>query len=134
MTPIDQTIISLGNGNCTEAMFASLFDIKLEDIKIFRHRNLNLWLEDIDLFLISKGFKIFGFNYKNEGKPDLKYSIDGKWFPASVNSKTYPGKCTHAVIVDVNRKVIHDPNPNKLWQGLSIKKDSYSKIWLIEKL
>jgi hypothetical protein len=134
-----QTIIEKGNGNCMQAALASLFNLELTDVPHFLSYGedcFKVWHD----FIKNHGYEqtgvLFNKNYnrllaptaccfKKEAwyRPGLlsitnlkKHGgVDG-FFYASVYSPKYFNykdgfMNTHAVIVDINCNVVHDPNP-----------------------
>lgn len=57
----------------------------------------------------------------------LENSFDG-FFLASVESKNHIG-VHHSVILNIDGDVIHDPHPNKKWQGLNAIESGKLKYW-----
>lgn len=116
MTKVYQTVIDKGNGNCMQAAVASLFDMKLEEVPNFIEYEEYKWYDVWVKFWDEKGYSIATYGVKGDLRGARKIAkrdggVNGYFF-ASVNSLTYPGECTHAVIVDINLNVVHDPNPN----------------------
>lgn len=116
MTPIDQTLVDQGKGNCQQAAIASLLDLELEAVPNFIEDPENFWHILWD-FMMEQGYDI-SWEHPNDRKPTLieKLKFDGGWggyFPATVPSQTFKD-CFHAVIIDSELNVVHDPNPNRL--------------------
>ena len=115
MTFIDQVIIDKGIGDCQRAAVASILGLEsIEQVPHFILYKEGMW------FVVYKSFmRIFGHEWEgvSNNPEDLKKenSINGL-FLASVTSKTFGLPTKHAVVIDMNGKVVHDPNPNKLWQ------------------
>ncbi len=117
MRPVDQTIVTKGTGDCQRAVLASLFHLDIDQVPNFRKYDNETWFKVFWHFLLAIGWEYRGCT----SKPTellLEDSIDG-YFSASVKSKTFEG-VTHAVILDMTGTVVHDPNPNKLWQGINV--------------
>lgn len=115
MKPVDQTIVDNGKGDCMRAVCASLFEIDINQVPNFIEFD-RLWYFLMSMFFTVRGYKIDHNCYYPES---LTYENSiGGYFYASVPSKTYKG-VRHAVVIDMNGVIVHDPNPNKLWQGLS---------------
>ncbi len=119
MTPVDQSIIDKGSGDCMRACVASILNLPLQAVPHF--------LLNGSAAMYSAVFHSFmhahGWNWKGNACHDsiLKwkpYHIDGHYI-ASVHSRTYEDG-SHAVLIDAEGFVTHDPNPNKKWQGESI--------------
>jgi len=132
MIPIYQTIIDPGKGNCMQAAVASLLELPLEQVPNFiesqnpQHDFLQLALD--------LGYDVLGslYNYPHSEystihqlqSDDEIIGIKG-FFYATVYSPKYYDKSkgpnrlsqiTHAVIIDKNYHIVHDPNPNN--QGI----------------
>jgi hypothetical protein len=136
MKKVYQAIVDAGDGDCMRAVAASLLEFPLEDVPHFlriekTNKNTNAHRE------LWKFFNEWGFGYccwyvhhiTKDGelypagshtieltKEILKIDggIDG-YFYASVLSQTFKdGKCTHAVVIDSDMNIVHDPNPNQL--------------------
>lgn len=129
MTPVFQTIVDVNKGNCMQAAFASLLDLPLEDVPHFRIIEGD-WFQQLYDFVKSKGYKFYGYanNPKDLGAwgndnflKDLKENggING-FFYAVVYSPKYfdpvrlcdpKDHCpTHAVIINTEGEIVHDPN------------------------
>jgi len=116
MKPVFQTIVDKGNGNCMQAVIASLFNLELYMVPNFiEFRNdtftkLNDFLDDI-------GFK---FYYMRTEEYDVDLIKEVTYFDRGINgyffgvikSRTYQD-ATHAVVIDKDLNIIHDPNPNQ---------------------
>lgn len=131
MKKVFQTNIDKDNGNCMQAIIASLFEMDINDvpnfISFYNAKNTNPHFELLK-FLRTKGYNysIWTSSYLlHDGGLKLKHDlnltkrilkIDGginNYFYASVKSQTFD-KVTHAVIIDNEMNIIHDPNPNQL--------------------
>lgn len=118
MKPVDQTIVDVDRGDCVRAVMASLFELDILQVPHFIL--YDDWLHPLYYFLYSFDRTYMGVQ-KDFSKLDLADSIDGFFF-AVVASKTYGSGITHAVVMNDKGIVVHDPNPNKLWQGKDIVK------------
>jgi hypothetical protein len=116
MKKVFQTNISSDCGDCARAAVASLFEMEIEDVPDFlgNHDSVPMGLAIMN-FHSDRGYTP---GYINGGcdKPTLQEiaQYDGGvngYFYAAVNSRTFPGG-SHAVIVDTDLRVVHDPNPN----------------------
>ena len=115
MTPVYQTIIDKGHGNCMQAAIASLFDEKLENVPNFIEMGDD-WFYNLRKFYKEKGYPHGCFSPIKDielTKKVLEYDggINGYWY-ASVPSINLGEGSTHAVIIDKEMNVVHDPNPN----------------------
>ena len=105
-------------GDCMQAVIASLLDMKLEDVPKFIEYD-DEWANEMDKFLAEKGYKIKTTLYNGE-KIDSKFKLENikdyegvnGYFYGVVNSpKFYLQGGTHAIVVDKDLNIIHDPNP-----------------------
>jgi hypothetical protein len=118
MKKVFQTRTSKDNGNCAQAVIATLFGMEIEDVPDFvSNHHIKPMAAEIVKFHRNKGFKA-GYIYKNDHKMgksllDIANNDDGVngFFYAVVKSKTFEGSL-HAVVVDKELNIIHDPNPN----------------------
>lgn len=137
MKKVYQTIVDKNKGNCMQAVVASLFEYDLDMIPNFiKYDSIENTSSHIELmrFLNGRGYTysiwdVHTINVKgNLYRTQLAYltkdilkidkGINGYWY-ASVLSKTYPGTgITHAVVINENMVVVHDPNPNNLCLAL----------------
>ena len=49
---------------------------------------------------------------------------------ASVPSHSFEG-LGHSVVMDINGLVVHDPNPNKAWEGINVLGTGDLKSWMM---
>lgn len=117
MKPVYQTIIGMEHGNCMQAAIASLFELPLEDVPNFRE------LDDpnhhLMQFGLDKKYELVGTIY-NTGvktidrlKDDDIVGINGYFYAVVYSPKFYDEfKGKHAVIIDKNYNIVHDPNPD----------------------
>lgn len=125
MIKVYQTIIDSKIGNCAQAAVASLFNLSLDEVPnfILNHKQTNMNVS-VYGFFYNRGYKPSyvdkQIDYRGNSLKELaKYDkgVNG-YFYASVKSQTFEN-CTHAVIVDTDLTVVHDPNPNQLCLGLT---------------
>lgn len=115
MIKVYQKVVDGVNGDCARAVVASLFELELESVPNFIETPESFGYKML-LFYRKMGY-VYGVYNERPGLPTLlevaKFDggIDG-YFYASVPSKTYEGGF-HAVIIDSDLKVVHDPNPNQ---------------------
>ena len=121
MKKVYQTIVDKERGNCSQAAVASLLDMDIYKVPNFIEfvdiEGTNPLLEMQRFFKQEKGYKIGVFNRKTDEDFEnlLKVAhydggING-YFYATVKSQTYENRF-HAVVVDKDLNVVHDPNPN----------------------
>lgn len=142
MKKVYQTIIDAGHGNCMQAAIASLFDLELEDVPNFKEEYS--WFGTMYKFVKEQGYDVDGTLYNrsdglinetilekyqdrfNEIK-DME-GVNG-YFYAAVYSPKYhklaehrKDSVTHAVIIDKDFNIVHDPNP----ENQELKKYPYA--------
>lgn len=98
-----------------QAAVASLFEMFLEDVPNFIELG-DEWYSSMRNFYKERGYNHGHFN--PQGRIDLTKEIlkadegvNGYWY-AVVPSINLGPECTHAVIIDKDMNVVHDPNPN----------------------
>lgn len=108
------------NGDCIQAVFASLFEKELDEVPKFIELKED-WFQAILDFCNDQGYSYNATLYNNNlSNPEfttldeVKYSegIDGLFY-AGVRSPKFwkEGGGTHAVIIDKDFNIVHDPNP-----------------------
>ena len=127
MKKMFQTIIDKDTGNCTQAVIASLFELPLEKVPNFISFK-DKWFDMLWKFINDRGYEFEGslcntkFPVGNEYSdrpsniPTLKEmsGVDGFFYASVLSPKYYKRDDnfnSHAVIVDQNCKIVHDPNP-----------------------
>lgn len=156
MTPVFQTIISGTNGNCMQAAIASLLDLPLESVPNFKEFGA-LYFEKVYKFLWDNGYEYHGSirNPKDFGSwgedrmgniAELSPGLDGFYYaivysPAFAdfrNFNTNDSVATHAVIIDSQCNIVHDPNPANagrvVYPGhLKLGYNGVTEVYMIEK-
>lgn len=132
-----QTIINVIHGNCQQAVIASLFGLPLEEVPHFREHES--WFGTMYKFVRELGYNIDGTLYNRrdglstgtlmEGYHDRFEEIKnmegvGGYFYGIVYSPKYHNlaehrkdSATHAVIIDKEFNIVHDPNPENVEIG-----------------
>lgn len=115
MKKVYQSRVDKSHGTCMQAAMASLFEMFIEDVPNFIEMGDEWW------YNLRKFYKERGYShgcYNPNGKIDtakkaLEFDggINGYWF-ASVESVNLGKDVWHAVIIDKDLNVVHDPNPN----------------------
>ena len=134
MKKVDQTIVDKGSGNCTTACLASLFEVGIDDLPNF------ITLGDGWFQVFWDTLKEYSCEYHGTGwleSPDRHHgqilvespNIDG-FVIASVESRTFKD-VGHSVIMNLKGLVVHDPNPNKLWQYVNILESGDLRHWMM---
>lgn len=135
MNKIYQTIIDKKYGNCMQAAYATLFNLKLEEVPHFLEEPQDKWFERLWEFYKSQGY-LYDFNIDNHNLLDVlgeksgfrnqqknrfdievpkRPAINGM-FAAIVYSPKYFNiddkyHSTHQVLIDRKFNIVHDPNP-----------------------
>lgn len=124
MIPINQTIFEYGNGNCLQAVVASILEVPLENIPHFielaKSRGGESSSQGLWEWAYDNKFEIL-YSSKIEDVPEnIKFFIASGESPRSTVDKPL----RHAVVFSKNG-LEHDPHPSK--SGL--KKDPDLFIW-----
>lgn len=127
MKPVDQMYVDSNRGDCQRATIASIFELELEQVPHFRLYTDSDWFLVYYYFIYSLGYEYMGSMRIDKNKLDIEDSING-YFDACVPSKTFDNGF-HAVVIDCNGVVVHDPNPNKLYQGENVVESGALKYW-----
>jgi hypothetical protein len=138
MTPVYQTLFNAGTvkgelpGNCLQAAIASLLDMRLDDIPHFMSYGDDDWFKRYKEFLHESGYhyertlhnpRDIGYDGCHKTWASIIKKLKGVngYFLATVHSPTYftpelvcafETTPTHAVIIDRDFNIVHDPNPN----------------------
>ncbi len=127
MLKVYQTIIDPGRGNCLQAVIATLFEDELENVPHFLLAKEG-WFKSLYYYVQSKEHEFLATLYNPNSFGMLpgyecrfkelkeKYKGINGYFYASVYSPKYYNPLdtipnTHAVIIDKDLNIIHDPNP-----------------------
>lgn len=104
-----------GHGDCMQAVFASLFDMELEEVPPFIEFG-DEYFDKILEFIDSKGYQYEGCCVNGDDNAfDIIHNEEGVngYFYAVVNSpKFYTIGGTHAIVVDRELNIVHDPCPD----------------------
>jgi len=136
MRKVFQNKVRKGEGDCCRAAIASLFDREYEEVPVF-FPDETQGIELINFF-DNEGYNPTFYNRREEEcffpggreRPSIlevaKHDggVNG-YFYASVPSQTFEDT-SHAVIVDTDLNIVHDPNPNQLC--LKLKPEDVKKI------
>jgi hypothetical protein len=120
MKKVDQTIVEQGHGNCMQAVIASLLELKLNRVPNFIEFNKETTpYEEMWEFMNKYGYDMTPIDIKIDDRPVSALDVTeidggiGGYFYAKVESQTFTDTF-HAVVVDSDLKIVHDPNPNRL--------------------
>lgn len=124
MIKTNQTIVCNDYGNCMQAVLSSLFEIDMDKTINPLDHGLE-WNCKLKEWLLSIGYRYEGVmnacSSVEQNKMDLAfsdYSVGG-FFYGVVPSKTFEDE-THAIIINCEGIVVHDPNPNKAWLNINV--------------
>ena len=139
MEKVYQRIVDPGKGDCMQAAIATLFKDKYENVPAFIEFGYDWWNKFIE-YVESKGYKkatylynpiIFANTHPEYSLERLKEfnGVDGLFYATVCSPKYNPlgelGGITHAVIIDKQFNVVHDPNP----ANVNIKYPLYDEIY-----
>jgi hypothetical protein len=134
MIKVYQTCVDKDKGDCMRAAVASIFDLQLDEVPNFSEMQDSEAYCAFVHFVISRGYKhpTCLTMYQNGLATMLKaLAFDGGvngYFIASINSLTFEN-VLHAVIVDSNLNVVHDPNPNQ--KAIGINKADILSVYVV---
>lgn len=131
MKKVFQSKVCNKSGDCARAAIASVFGRELYEVPKFKPDHEQAF--NIIKFFKENGYDPTYFNRREKGDitpsgkvvPSIeevaKYDggVNG-YFYASVPSQTFEN-VTHAVVVDTDLNIVHDPNPNQLALNLEPK-------------
>jgi len=126
MIKIDQTIVDAGTGDCTRACLASILELPIDAVPNFI-RFKSDWFFMMKDFLRRLDYDYIGTGYPHGNELKESPNVSG-YVIASVPSKTFPD-IGHSVVMDLNGLVVHDPNPNRLWQDINVIETKELKCW-----
>lgn len=133
MIKIDQTVVCRKKGNCMQAQVASLLELPLSDVPNWIEMPENEWFMNYQNFFKTQGYEFLYCKNPRGSIDDVlndlyeTNSIDG-FIGASVNSSMFKGM-THAVIINLDGVVVHDPNPNKYWLHKNVVQSGDLVAW-----
>lgn len=125
MKKVFQAVVDSDRGDCMRAAVASLLEMELNDVPNFIEQNNKEFKQTVFGYLYSKGFDATAINRRRE-RDTTEFlqkvaKFDGGYkgyFYASVPSQSFPDR-THAVVVDTDLNVVHDPNPDQMAMKLT---------------
>ena len=139
MKRVYQSRIEKNHGTCMQAVVASLFEMFIDDVPNFVELG-DEWFWIMSKFYKDRGYRLSCFNPRTcikLTKQILKVDegINGYWYATVPSINLGPG-VTHAVVIDKNMKVVHDPNPNNYGHVYSPKDiisiDTCSDKWYLD--
>lgn len=136
MKKVYQKRVDKGDGDCMQATIASLFEVELEEVPDFI-RCGNQWSIKIEEFFKEKGYATAkSFHRTDWTIPFYLEALEydggiGGYFYAVVLSQTFKEEgVTHAVVVDKELNIVHDPNPNGL--ALKLKAEDILYVYVVK--
>lgn len=134
MTPVDQTIVAIEDGDCTRACLASIIELPIDAVPNFMRFGAG-WFRIFSHFLMSLDYEFLGTGWvKSKDRPCghiLSKSPNIKGYViASVPSRSFPNS-GHSVVMNLKGLVVHDPNPNKAWQNINVLKSKELQCWMM---
>ena len=123
MKKVDQTIVDKDKGDCLRAVAASMFELDITQVPDFNVFG-DEWYDKYRSFIESQGHDMMGCRHVIHGSPFdygelLKTPMVNGCISAGVKSRTFEDRL-HAVLIDQEGVVVHDPNPNKLFLGVNV--------------
>ena len=136
MKKVFQEVVDNNIGDCTRAVIASILEVDMDMVPHFNKWNSKFpgyWFTIFTSFMYGLGWKYISSEHIIDvtRKEPLVFPLDGSidgYFYASVPSKTFEN-VSHAVVMNTNGVVSHDPNPNQLWSGENIIETGKAKQW-----
>lgn len=133
MVPVYQEVLNDGNGDCLRAAIASLLEVPLSAVPNFMDLPHN---SDEEFWINFYAFLgVFGYS-------DYPYFVgDKKWIFDNLDGYSINGgtlvlvqdwgmDVLHAVCVDKEGTIIHDPNPNSKGTGMNIAATCFHTVQL----
>jgi len=126
-------ITSEERGNCMQAVVASLFELELNEVPNFIELGEEWFMEMWD-FYRERGYGLMCFDPKGDIELTKKVlahdgGVNGYW-DASVKSQTFDDGSTHAVVIDKDMNIVHDPNPNQ--RALKLKPEDILMVYTVK--
>ena len=128
MIPVNQTIISVEDGDCTRACLASILDLPIDAVPNFMRFGAG-WFKIFWALLRALDYEYYGTGWVNCHILSKSPNING-YVIASVPSKTFRDT-GHSVVMNLKGLVVHDPNPNKLWEKINVVKSGELQHWMM---
>ena len=116
MKKVYQTIVDPSHGNCMQAVTASLFDLELDEVPNFIEFGDEWYWQMMEFYRERTGVhccNITGDLEKLRNVARFDGGING-YFDGTVKSKIFDN-VYHAVVVDVDMNIVHDPNPDGIY-------------------
>jgi hypothetical protein len=141
MTKVYQRRVCPRDGDCAQAAIASLFELEIEEVPDFvrLHGADNPQSVQVMNFIKEKGYEYPSYcgPWLLDGKPNTELLIKAAkfdegingYFYATVQSQTYKN-VYHAVVVDTDLNIVHDPNPNE--KCLVLKPEDVQQILTVK--
>lgn len=126
---VDQTIFNCERGDCAQACIATILGLSLNDALDLHSLGDETWFDEMVVWFERKGY------ITDWETPFNKRIGIGGFFVATVPSRNFNGK-THAVVINKNGYVVHDPNKkNPWWNSRNVFDElgcNFSSYWPFE--
>lgn len=134
MKPVKQTLVCGKNGTCMQAALASLFETDInKTIDVMKSSEKN-WMPDLIYWVRTNTvyeYKGIVSAHEDSSKTldalQSLYAVNG-FFYGVVPSRNFKGE-SHALIIDRNGIVVHDPNPDNKWLGVDTVLTKELEYW-----
>lgn len=140
MIKVEQQEVDKITGDCMRASIASVLECDLQVVPhITRIASRVPWFSVMYYFMVAHKYLYRGIFYPHEGRRKLlnRHSFNG-FYLAGVKSRTYAATeddVSHMVVIDRNFIVIHDPHPDKKWQGEHLwGNPNFENVYKFEKM
>jgi len=133
LKPVNQTLVDEEFGDCIRACLASILDLDIDAVPNFVRFN-DRWMIVFWSYINVLGYQFYGTGWpKSESKPNGHIisecpNVDG-FVIASVPSRSFEGG-SHAVVMNINGLVVHDPNPKRAWEGINVLETGDLICWM----
>ena len=147
MKPVFQQNTELGKGDCMRAVVASLFEDEIENVPNFIELPNGIYWEEFLKYHNDRGYTFKGIRYNlnmfNGSPEDLSLEtikssegINGFFFATVFSPKHNPegefNGILHAVVIDKDFNIVHDPNPEYKDLKEYPKHDKYNGILYVK--
>jgi hypothetical protein len=125
MIKIMQTKVDNKTGDCLRACVASMFELEIEAVPNFLLFKKRRWFQMMWYYF--KGLQCdIVYCYKPQ-EISNKYLLNGCILAVV---KSLNGSNSHAILIDSVGNVLHDPSPNKSYNGTNVIKSGALKHWI----
>ena len=134
MKPVDQSIIDKQYGDCMRACIASILELPIEAVPHLQCFPEDKWYKVMYNFFWALDYDFFGTGYMEgperpvEERLSESPNIDG-YVMAAVPSRTWSDGVGHSAVMNLEGVIVHDPNPNRLWQDVNVLESGDLEHW-----